>query len=488
MSRWLNLVRAAQLVGVTRATLQRMIRAGELQANEGFIDLDTLRRAFPASDFEESGVLEHVARIREEAFGRRLRERVLPSQEVLAQRLLAQGQELADLRRCTQTYHALLVATYERLRARAADDPTFDEIAMSLDMGLKQILGAEPASQLDAMADALRVVSAQVTLRPSGRTFLVEGNDSVLQAGLKAGARFAYGCGSGTCGLCKARVVSGDTRQIGAADYPLSAQERELGYRLLCAVAPLGDLTVETLEASGPGDMPDQQLEVKVRALTPLAEGTLLLHLQTARSARLRFLAGQAVTLGLHIEGEDATATLPLASCPCDERNLQFHLSRDDAGPFTDAMFAGGLAPGTVLNLRGPVGDFVLPPAAERPLLMIACDTGFAPMKSLIESALAAETIEAIDLHWLATRAGGHYLENQCRAWAAALDPFRYFASTDADPARGGRAIVAQVVAQDAGWRDKDVFVAGGADFVDAVAQALRAADVSAHALRTLVC
>ena len=32
------------------------------------------------------------------------------------------------------------------------------------------------------------------------RTFLVEGSDSVLQAGLKAGARFGYGCGSGTCG------------------------------------------------------------------------------------------------------------------------------------------------------------------------------------------------------------------------------------------------------------------------------------------------
>ncbi len=487
MTRRLNLVRAAQLVGVPRATLQRMIRAGDLPSHDGFIDIDALRRAFPGAAFEESGALEQVARFRDEAFGRRLRERVLPSQEVLAQRLLAQSQELADLRRCTQGYHALVLATRERLQRHAVERPLLDELVQHLDMGLKQILGAEPAHPLDAMADALHVVSAQVTLRPSGRIFLVEGNDSVLQAGLKGGARFAYGCGSGTCGLCKARIVSGETRQIGAADYPLSAQEREQGYRLLCAVAPLGDLTVETLEASGPGDMPEQQLEVKVRAVTPLGEGTMLLHLQTARSARLRFLAGQAVTLGLNLEGEDATATLPLASCPCDERNLQFHVSRADPSPFTDAVFAGGLALGAVLNLRGPVGDFVLPAAAERPLLMIACDTGFAPMKSLIESALAAETVESIDLHWLATREAGHYLDNQCRAWAAALDAFRYNPATDVDPKRGGHAIAGTILAT-ADWRDRDVYVAGPAAFVETVARALHAGGAAAGALRTLVC
>jgi hypothetical protein len=44
---------------------------------------------------EESGLLERVAQIRDEAFGKRLRERLLPSQEVLAQRLFAQSQELA---------------------------------------------------------------------------------------------------------------------------------------------------------------------------------------------------------------------------------------------------------------------------------------------------------------------------------------------------------------------------------------------------------
>jgi CDP-4-dehydro-6-deoxyglucose reductase len=59
---------------------------------------------------EESGLLERVAQIRDEAFGKRVRERMLPSQEVLAQRLFAQSQELADVRRHLQRYHGLVIA------------------------------------------------------------------------------------------------------------------------------------------------------------------------------------------------------------------------------------------------------------------------------------------------------------------------------------------------------------------------------------------
>jgi len=55
------------------------------------------------------------------------------------------------------------------------------------------------------------------------------------------------------------------------------------------------------------------------------------LHLQTPRSNRLRFLAGQRVTLGLSagvVSSDDLHAELPVASCPCDDRNLIFHVRR----------------------------------------------------------------------------------------------------------------------------------------------------------------
>jgi CDP-4-dehydro-6-deoxyglucose reductase len=487
MAQHLNLARAAQLVGVPRATLQRMIGAGELASFDGFISVDELCRAFPQADVDDAGAFEKVARIRTEAFGRRLREQLLPSQEILAQRLFAQGQELADVHRYLSAYHSLVVEFECRLRemAGARSDGSLRALADEIQQGLKRVLGTEPAEVLDAMANMMQVISAHVTMRPSGHQFIVEGNDSILQAGLKAGLRLSYGCGTGSCGLCKARVVSGQIRQVQHSDLRLSEQERQQGYALLCAHTAVTDLVIESLEASGPADIPPQELVATVRAVSELGPHTRLLHLQTPRSNRLRFLAGQLVTLGVAGLGDDIEQTVALASCPCDERNLHFHLARDDDGPLSTALFANRIRAGAAVGVRGPVGDFVLDAQRVRPLVFVACDTGFGPIKSLIEHAMASEHVESFALHWLATRSDGHYLDNQCRAWAAAYDQFAYEPLVDADQAAGARCLVDRAAAR-SGLAASDVFIAGPSRFVFEAAQAFIAAGVAAEQTHTL--
>jgi len=489
MSQLLSLARAAQLVGIPRGTLQKMVRAGELQAFDGQLTIDELRRAFPAAAIEDAGAFEKVAQIREAAFGKRVRERMLPSQEVLAQRLFALGQELADLRRYLNAYHALVVENELRLREMASTrgDGALRTLADEMQAGLRRALGTEPAEAMDVMVNMLNVISAQVTVRPSGHQFLLEGNDSILQAGLKAGMRFAYGCGTGTCGLCKARVVSGEVRQTEHSDYPLSDAEKQQGYALLCTHTAVSDVVVETLEARGPADIPVQDLVATVRTIERLAPETRLLHLQTPRSNRLRFLAGQSVTLGIADEQGDLQQTAALASCPCDERNLHFHFPRDDAAPLAQALFAGRIKPGAAVSVRGPSGDFVLDADSARPLLLIACDTGFAPIKSLLEHAIAGESSEAFDLYWLATRPDGHYLSNQCRAWASAFDQFSYRLLTDSAAVPGAWQVIEAVLATRKELVQCDVYVAGPAEFVDPVSEGLRGAGALPGRMRGLV-
>jgi CDP-4-dehydro-6-deoxyglucose reductase len=487
MVQQLNLARAAQLVGVPRSTLQRLIGTGQLAAFDGFISLDELRRLFPQAALDDAGAYEKVAKIRAEAFGRRVRERMLPSQEVLAQRLFAQGQELADLRRFVAAYHALVVESERRLRELAGGRPdaALQALAEEMQRGLGRVLGTEPAEGLDAMANVLDVISAQVTVRPSGRQFLLEGNDSILQAGLKAGLRFGYGCGSGSCGLCKARVISGDVRAIQHADYALSELEKQQGYALLCANTAVTDVVVETLEARGPADIPEQTVLATVRAIGELAPDVRLLHLQTPRSSRLRFLAGQSVTLGLPSADGDLVQTAPLASCPCDERNLHFHLRRDRQAPLAEAVFAGRIRSGETVSVRGPLGDFVLDPQSDRPLLLLACETGFGPIKSLIEHAIASEQVDSFALHWLAADADGHYLANQCRAWSAAFDQFSYLPITDPDLGSGVARLI-DAVRGGAALARSDIFVAGPPEFVEAAVPALLEAGAPRERLRSL--
>ena len=487
MSQWVTIWRAAQLVGVPRGVLQQRVRAGDIGLSDGLVSTETLLALYPQVELEKSGMLEHVSRIKEDAFGRRVRERLLPSQEVLAQRLFRQGQELADVQRHLQRYHSLVIELRERLdqmqTQSGGDEPRLRALQHQLNEGLAQALATESVDWLNVMDDILKVVSAQVTLRPSGHQFAVEGHDTLLQAGLRAGLKLNYGCGNGTCGMCKVRVISGDVSKVMAHDYPLSEAEKKQGYTLLCAhTAASSEITLETLEAVGPADIPQQQIVTSVRAIRELAPDTRLLHLQTPRSYRLRFLAGQSVTLGLAgsaaTAGDDVRATHPIASCPCDDRNLHFFVPRDADSAFARLLFGGALAAGDPVNLWGPVGEFVLADS-PRPLVFAACDTGFAPVKSLIEHALSLDVAPTLSLFWLATRSDGHFQANQCRAWSEALDAFEYTLFTDADAAAGARQL-ATAIRADLFDIDCDFYVAGPQVFVATLCAALRDAGVPA--------
>ncbi len=484
MSQALTVSRAAHLVGLPRGTLQRMIRAGELASFDGRVSTDELLRVFPQASLDDAGLFEKTAKIREESFGRRVRERILPPPEVLSQRLFAQSQELAEMRRHLQGYHRLVADTIERLGARAADAGLAQDALAQLQRGLARILASESDNPLDAMTDMLNVVCASVTVRPSGSEFLVEGNDSVLQAGLKAGLGFNYGCGGGNCGLCKARLVSGDVREIQHSDYVLSAAEKQQGYVLLCTHTALGDLVIETLEASGPADIPRQNLTAKVRSIERLGDDTRLVHLQTPRSARLRFLAGQSVVLGSAAsDGTGFEAEYPIASCPCDDRNLLFQVARDADDPFAVRLFAGELASGDEVGVHGPSGAFVLAREQTAPVVFLACDTGFAPVKSLIEHVMSLEAVERYALYWVATRPDGHYMAKLCESWADAFDEFGYVALATAEAEQGARE-AAQRAAREHDTVASVFFVAGPPAFVDTAADALAQAGVAPDRLR----
>jgi CDP-4-dehydro-6-deoxyglucose reductase, E3 len=469
MSHLLTVSRAARLIGVTRSALQQRIKDGELRSFDGMVTADDLLLAYPDTKFEEDLLFEHLVHIKEESYAKRVRERILPSKDVLAARLYAQSLELADVRTHLQRYHSIIVRMQDRLQAMeqamgGALPPAIPELESWLNRQLEEVLDTEPPNPLAVLDDYLSVVTTHVELRPSGHEFFVEGADTILEAALRSGLALNYGCGNGNCGLCKARIVSGQTKKVRHHDYVLSEAEKNMGFALMCSHAPVSDLVVEALEASGPSDIPYQEIMARVRFVQPLTDTIMLLHLQTPRTNRLRFLAGQSVTLSI---GESDAAEYPVASCPCDDRNLQFHIRNIPGNQFAQHVF-GGLRCGDSIMVNGPSGAFVLRDDSRRPLLFIACDDGFAPIKSLVEHAMAVDMAEQMHLYWIATETDGHYMQNLCRSWTDALDNFEFSPlAADSVPEHGfGTTLQAIVNAHPEGLGRFDVYLAGPQAFV----------------------
>jgi CDP-4-dehydro-6-deoxyglucose reductase len=307
-------------------------------------------------------------------------------------------------------------------------------------------------------------MTAHVQVKPSGHEFFVDGNDSLLEAALRAGLSLDYGCSIGSCGKCKAKVVSGQAQRTRHSDYVLTAAEKIAGVVLMCCNTALTDLVLEAREAHGAADMPLQRIDAKFKSVSPLGEDVRRLHLQTPRSNRLRFLAGQSASLSLT---DGIGASLPVASCPCDDRNLQFHVRRRAGDAFAERVF-GGLKGVDSVRIEGPRGEFVLNEESHRALVFIAGESGFAPIKSLIEHAMALDAAESLHLVWVASGAGGHYLDNLCRSWGDALDDFRYTPLTAKGALADDEAMLRQVLQDHPRLGECDVYVAGPAPWAGA--------------------
>lgn len=266
-------------------------------------------------------------------------------------------------------------------------------------------------------------MTSTVHILPSGHQFPVEQGQTLLEAGLRAGLALDYGCSAGNCGQCRARLIQGDVERVRHCDFTFGEAERIAGAILTCSMTPVGDVVIEAGEARSASDISKQFIPTKLYHMEQLEGGVISLHLRTPRSQRLRFLAGQRVT----IDAECLPRTeLSLASCPCDDRNLHFHVPADSEL----AHALAHLRRLEVIHVEGPEGAFVLNESEVRPLLLIAAGTGFAPVRSLVEHALAREWSAPIRLLRITTGETGHYLDNLCRSWSDALDDFEYLKFT----------------------------------------------------------
>lgn len=87
------------------------------------------------------------------------------------------------------------------------------------------------------------LLSYQVTLKNRNISLIVNSDQTIYEAALKAGVQLPIGCNYGGCITCAAKLVAGKVRQPGAS--ALNRRQSKAGFILLCVAKPKTDCIVE---------------------------------------------------------------------------------------------------------------------------------------------------------------------------------------------------------------------------------------------------
>jgi CDP-4-dehydro-6-deoxyglucose reductase len=264
-----------------------------------------------------------------------------------------------------------------------------------------------------------------VTLQPSGRSFSVDRDEPILAAAIRQGIGLPYGCKDGACGSCKCRLLEGRVIHGAHQAKALSAAEEAAGLTLTCQAAPQTDVVLEVRTVPGAGEFAIRKMPCRVTRIDRPAGDVAILHLQLPANDPLRYHAGQYVEFLL---ASGARRSYSMANAPHtqgDKPAIELHVRHLPGGLFTDHVF-GAMKEKEILRIEGPFGSFFLREDSDRPMVLLASGTGFAPIKAIVEHLEWQRSHRPAVLYWGCRTRADLYLHAWAEAAAARLPNLRY--------------------------------------------------------------
>ena len=265
-------------------------------------------------------------------------------------------------------------------------------------------------------------MSYQITVQPSGRAFAAEANETLLEAALRQGLTMPYGCKDGACGACKGKVVSGTVDHGKSQEHALKDEEKAAGLTLYCCASAQSDLVIECRQLGSASDIPVKTLPSRIEKLEKLAPDVIDMHLRLPANERLQFWAGQYIDVLLK---DGKKRSYSLANAPHDDAVLQLHIRHVPGGLFTEQVFST-LKVRDILRFNGPHGTFYLREDSKKPMILLAGGTGFAPIKAIVEHAIAEKCERPMFIYWGAKARIDLYQNALPEKWAAEQANIKY--------------------------------------------------------------
>jgi toluene monooxygenase electron transfer component len=227
-------------------------------------------------------------------------------------------------------------------------------------------------------------VRITVTSRSGAREFECGPGEKILHAGLRSGIELPYECGTGTCGSCKARLVSGQA----LSEWPEAPGRRYLKTEaelLMCQCVARDDcaLEVAVLKAREADAPVPGALGGLVRGRRPLTHDVAAFDVDLDRP--LDFDAGQFALLG--VPGIAGSRAYSMVGFEPAARRLSFVVKKKPGGAVSEWLFGDGAVDGTRVALFAPLGHATFRPGLPKHVLCIAGGSGIAGMMSILQRA-----------------------------------------------------------------------------------------------------
>lgn len=224
----------------------------------------------------------------------------------------------------------------------------------------------------------------QVNARNRAHHFNATEGEKVLYAGLSGAVDLPYECGSGTCGTCKARLISGEIVDA----WPEAPGRKYLkgdDEFLMCQCVAKTDASIEvasfvqTMEA---GVCVPAALKGHISSAKLLTSDVI--HLQIKLSQPMEFDAGQFVMV--QVPGVAGFRGWSMVNYQREAESLEFIVKKKPGGGISEWLF-NSQCTGVEVEVFGPLGHATFYPGLSKNILCIAGGSGIAGMISILSRA-----------------------------------------------------------------------------------------------------
>lgn len=229
-------------------------------------------------------------------------------------------------------------------------------------------------------------MKVQVNARNKSYQVEASGGEAILRAGLRCAVDLPYECGTGTCGTCKARLLSGELHDAWP-EAPGKKYLKQPGEFLMCQCSAASEAVIEVgnfVHATGAGACVPQACKGRLSGFKLLTHDVAQLDIELDKP--MAFDAGQYALVA--VPGIAGYRGWSMVNYGPEPRRLRFVIKRKPGGGVSEWLFGGGQVDGAEVDVFGPLGHATFHPEHGKNLLCIAGGSGIAGMMSILSRAV----------------------------------------------------------------------------------------------------